>query len=74
MADDIVAGAMAALVVMLPAYVLVANELNAFHASSALPKLAPPAVQTAWEWVLEFAHRGGELVLYEHASWAGLMA
>jgi len=74
MADDIVAGAMAALVVMLPAYVLVANELNAFQASSALPKLAPPAVQTAWEWVLEFAHRGGELVLYEHASWAGLMA
>ena len=83
MADDIVAGAMAALVVMLPAYVLVANKLNglnglngsnALNGLNALPDLAPSAVQTAWERVLEFAHRGGDLVLHEQASLAGLMA
>ena len=68
MADDIVAGALAALVVMLPAYVLLAMKLNA------MADLSPRAVQVSWERALQFAVQAGDLALQGCARLAGFIA
>ncbi len=68
MADDIVAGALAALVVMLPAYVLTAMKLNA------MVDLSPPAAEASWERVPQFAAQVVELILQGPSGLAGFIA
>ncbi len=68
MADDIVAGALAALVVMLPAYVLLAMKLKT------MVHLSPPAAEASWERVLQFGVQVVEWVLQGPLGLAGFIA